>query len=246
MKHIALFAVALLLIAGDGVAQDNAKPKKEKKSKASGTAKAGPKKSGQLLTHSDSLAYALGVSMFANTAEMGFGEFDFDQFVKGMEAKKSGNSTMSLTSADSLIRAEMQRITSMKTEKNRADGEAFLAANKTKPGVMTTASGLQYKVEREGNGKKPDSNDKVTVHYHGTLIDGTIFDSSVNRGKTTSFGLNQVIPGWTEGLQLMSEGAKYTFYIPQNLAYGSRGQGKIQPFSTLIFEVELFTVETVN
>jgi FKBP-type peptidyl-prolyl cis-trans isomerase FklB len=134
----------------------------------------------------------------------------------------------------------------MKTEKNRADGEAFLAANKTKPGVMTTASGLQYKVDREGNGKKPDSNDKVTVHYHGTLIDGTIFDSSVNRGKTTSFGLNQVIPGWTEGLQLMSEGAKYTFYIPQNLAYGSRGQGKIQPFSTLIFEVELFTVETVN
>jgi FKBP-type peptidyl-prolyl cis-trans isomerase FklB len=246
MKHIALFAIALFLIAGNAVAQDKSKPKKEKKPKASKASKADPKKSGQLLTHADSLAYALGVSMYANTAEMGFGEFDFDQFVKGMEAQKNGSKTMSVTTADSLIRAEMQRMTAMKTEKNRADGEAFLAANKSKPGVMTTASGLQYKVEREGTGKKPDANDKVTVHYHGTLIDGTVFDSSVNRGKTTSFGLNQVIPGWTEGLQLMSEGAKYTFYIPQNLAYGSRGQGKIQPFSALIFEVELFTVETVN
>jgi FKBP-type peptidyl-prolyl cis-trans isomerase FklB len=246
MKNIALFIIALFLFAGTAAAQDKSKPKKEKKPKASKTAKADPKKSGQLLTHADSLAYALGVSMYANTAEMGFGEFDFDQFVKGMEAQKSGSKTMSVTTADSLIRAEMQRMTALKTEKNRADGEAFLASNKTKPGVMTTASGLQYKVERDGTGKKPDANDKVTVHYHGTLIDGTVFDSSVSRGKTTSFGLNQVIPGWTEGLQLMSEGAKYTFYIPQNLAYGSRGQGKIQPFSTLIFEVELFTVETVN
>jgi FKBP-type peptidyl-prolyl cis-trans isomerase FklB len=119
-------------------------------------------------------------------------------------------------------------------------------ANGKKTGVKTTSTGLQYKSNVEGEGIMPDKNDKVTVHYHGTTIDGVVFDSSVDRGKPATFGLNQVIPGWTEGLQLMKEGSKYTFYIPQGLAYGSRAQGKIEAFSTLIFEVELIKVEKID
>jgi FKBP-type peptidyl-prolyl cis-trans isomerase len=118
--------------------------------------------------------------------------------------------------------------------------------NGKKTGVQTTSTGLQYKSNVEGAGIAPDKNDKVTVHYHGTTIDGVVFDSSVDRGKPATFGLNQVIPGWTEGLQLMKEGSKFTFYIPQGLAYGSRAQGKIEAFSTLIFEVELIKVEKID
>ena len=126
---------------------------------------------------------------------------------------------------------------------NKAAGEAFLEANKAVEGVQVTESGLQYKVVKMGKGKKPSATDRVKVHYHGTLIDGTVFDSSVERGKPTEFGLQQVIPGWTEGLQLMPVGSKFTFYIPQELAYGDRETGSIKPFSTLIFEVELISIE---
>jgi FKBP-type peptidyl-prolyl cis-trans isomerase FklB len=217
---------------------------KEKKDKSS--SKSGSAGTPKLLTHADSLAYALGVSMYANTAQTGIVSFDTDLFVKGVEDQKKSNALMTQESADNLIRAEMKNMSDMKNEANRKDGEAFLASNKSKPGVVTTASGLQYKVEKQGTGIHPDANDKVTVHYHGTLIDGTVFDSSVSRGKTISFGLNQVIPGWTEGLQLMAEGSKHTLYIPQELAYGARAQGKILPYSALVFEVELFTVEKVD
>ena len=126
---------------------------------------------------------------------------------------------------------------------NKVAGENFLEENKSKEGVETTASGLQYIVMKAGSGAKPEATTKVKVHYHGTTIDGEVFDSSVDRGTPAEFGLNQVIPGWTEGLQLMSPGAKYKFFIPQNLAYGVRQQGaKIKPFSALIFEVELLEV----
>lgn len=122
-------------------------------------------------------------------------------------------------------------------------GEAFLADNREKDGVETTASGLQYQVLQPGTGTvHPKASDKVTVHYHGTLLDGTVFDSSVNRGETIQFGLNQVIKGWTEGLQLMVEGEKTRFFIPANLAYGNRAVGSIPPGSVLIFEVELFKI----
>jgi FKBP-type peptidyl-prolyl cis-trans isomerase FklB len=126
----------------------------------------------------------------------------------------------------------------------RDAGIAFLEANKSKEGVVTTNSGLQYVVVKEGNRKYPTSTDNVTVHYHGTTIDGTVFDSSVDRGETSSFGLNQVIKGWTEGLQLMGEGAKFIFYIPQELAYGKnpRPGGAIKPYMALVFEVELFNI----
>ena len=128
-------------------------------------------------------------------------------------------------------------------ENNLEKGEAFLADNGAKEGVTTTESGLQYEVMQEGNGASPSAEDEVTVHYHGTTIDGTVFDSSVDRGSPTSFRLNQVIKGWTEGLQLMKTGAKYKFFIPSNLAYGPRGAGgDIGPNETLIFEVELISI----
>ncbi len=128
---------------------------------------------------------------------------------------------------------------------NKAAGEAYLAANKKKEGVKVTASGLQYEVLKAGSGKQPKATDTVVVHYRGTLIDGTEFDSSYKRGEPIDFPLNRVIPGWTEGVQLMQEGAKYRFVIPSGLAYGPRGTpgGPIGPDATLIFEVELLKVQ---
>lgn len=131
-------------------------------------------------------------------------------------------------------------------DKNRAEGEAFLAENAAKEGVMITESGLQYKVLEAGDGVKPGPEDTVTVHYKGTLLDGTEFDSSYKRDRPATFGLNQVISGWTEGLQLMETGAKYEFYIPSDLAYGPGGNQGIPPNSTLIFEVELLEVEPAD
>ena len=125
----------------------------------------------------------------------------------------------------------------------KEDGEAFLVANKEREGVKVTDSGLQYEVIKMGKGKKPAATDRVKVHYHGTLIDGTVFDSSVERGEPIVFGLNQVIPGWTEGVQLMPVGSKFKFYIPQELGYGAQSAGTIPPYSTLIFEVELLGIE---
>ena len=133
-------------------------------------------------------------------------------------------------------------IDNIKYGETKAQGEEFLAANKLREGVITTESGLQYEVIKEGKGPKPTADSKVKVHYHGTLIDGTVFDSSVDRGEPIEFSLNQVIKGWTEGVQLMPVGSKYKFYIPQDLGYGSRAYGQIPPYSTLIFEVELLGI----
>ena len=125
---------------------------------------------------------------------------------------------------------------------NKAEGMAFLEDNASTPGVVTTQSGLQYKVLKEGFGTVPTGNSTVDVHYHGTFIDGHVFDSSVDRGTSITFGLNRVIQGWTEGLQLMKPGAIYKLYIPYNLAYGAQGRGGIPPYSALIFEVELIQI----
>jgi len=136
------------------------------------------------------------------------------------------------------------QVTSEQAEANRKQGEAFLAANAAKEGVITTASGLQYKVLKSGTGKTPKATDKVKVHYHGTLVDGTTFDSSIERGQPVTFAVNQVIAGWTEALQLMKEGDKWQLFIRPDLAYGKGGAGgKIGPNATLIFEVELLAVE---
>ncbi|MCI7575175.1 MAG: FKBP-type peptidyl-prolyl cis-trans isomerase [Bacteroidales bacterium] len=134
-------------------------------------------------------------------------------------------------------------INNMKYGKNLEEGEEFLAQNALRDGVKTTESGLQYEIIKEGKGKVPTTEDKVKVHYHGTLIDGTVFDSSVDRGEPIVFGVTQVIKGWTEALQMMPVGSKWKLYIPYDLAYGEREAGQIPPYSTLIFEVELLGIE---
>lgn len=141
------------------------------------------------------------------------------------------------------IQAKQQQADLASAQDNKDAGAAFLAENKNKEGVVQLESGMQYKILKEGSGKKPGPTDRVTTHYHGTLIDGTVFDSSVERGEPATFGVNQVIAGWTEALQLMPEGSKWQLYIPSELAYGDRGAGaKIKPGSTLIFDVELLKV----
>jgi FKBP-type peptidyl-prolyl cis-trans isomerase len=199
-----------------------------------------------LKTHKDSVSYALGVSMAESLKKSGMTEIDEAIFNRAVSEHLKGKATMDAMAADKLYKEESKKQNDLKAEASKKAGETYLKTNAGKPGVKTTASGLQYKTTVEGTGMAPDANDKVTVHYHGTLIDGTVFDSSVDRGQPATFGLNQVITGWTEGLQLMKEGGKTTFYIPSNLAYGARAQGKIAANSTLIFDVELIKVEPVE
>jgi FKBP-type peptidyl-prolyl cis-trans isomerase FklB len=156
----------------------------------------------------------------------------------GVQAQYSPNE------ANDIIQTYLNGIGEAKFGAVKEEGEAFLATNKLKAEIKTTESGLQYEVISEGSGNKPSGQDNVKVHYHGTLIDGTVFDSSVNRGEPATFGVHQVIPGWTEALQLMNAGSKYRLYIPQNLAYGAHPHpgGAIKPFMALIFDVELLEV----
>jgi FKBP-type peptidyl-prolyl cis-trans isomerase len=150
---------------------------------------------------------------------------------------------MTTEEADQVIRRFFEAAGEKEGQLNLETGNAFLEENKSREGVNTTASGLQYEVISEGDGPKPSADDRVRVHYHGTLIDGTVFDSSVERGEPAVFGVGQVIPGWTEALQLMPVGSKWKIYVPSNLAYGERGAGAdIGPNTTLIFEVELLEI----
>ena len=177
-------------------------------------------------------------------------EVDVDALAAALRASFAGKPTgMTPSEADKLraeFGAKMQQKMAQKAaeqgQKNIAEGEAFLAANKTKPGVRTTASGLQYQVIRMGNGPIPKPTDKVRVNYVGTLLDGTEFDSSYKNGQPVEFALNQVIPGWTEGVGLMPVNSKYRFWIPSNLGYGPNGQGPIGANSTLVFEIELLGI----
>ena len=173
---------------------------------------------------------------------------DIDIIKQGLiNGLKGSKIQMTPQEAQTYLQTTMQKLQAKKMEKlygaNKTAGEAFLASNKTKPGVITTASGLQYEVITKGNGPLPTADSRVKVHYHGTLVDGTVFDSSVQRKEPAVFGVGQVIPGWTEALKLMPVGSKYKLYIPQELAYGSNDQGLIKPFSMLIFEVELLSIE---
>ncbi|MDD2994607.1 MAG: FKBP-type peptidyl-prolyl cis-trans isomerase [Paludibacter sp.] len=160
---------------------------------------------------------------------------------------KGSNIQMTAEEAQLYLNTTMQKLQEKRMQEqngpNKAAGEVFLKENAKKAGVVTTASGLQYEVIKKGTGALPTDTSRVKVHYHGTLIDGTVFDSSVDRGEPAVFGVNQVIKGWTEALKLMPVGSKYKLYIPQELAYGSQNMGNIKPFSALIFEVELISIE---
>lgn len=202
------------------------------------------KNAGSMKTQNDSLSYSLGVSIGNNFKSNQLETVDVDQIAKGMKDALSGTTAVTQEQADATIQKYMADREKVKGDENLKKGKAFLEENKKKEGVKTTASGLQYIVLKEGTGAKPTINDKVTTHYHGTLIDGTVFDSSVERGQPATFPVSGVIPGWTEALQLMPVGSKWKLFVPSELAYGERGAGgKIAGNSVLIFEVELLKIE---
>jgi FKBP-type peptidyl-prolyl cis-trans isomerase FklB len=198
------------------------------------------------MTLQEKISYIIGRDMAANLQKQGI-EIEAESFMKGLKEVIAGEPS-SLTQQDiqmamMALQQEMQQKQGAKGSENQQAGEAFLAENKNKDGVKTLPSGLQYQVLQEGTGKSPSASDKVTTHYHGTLIDGTVFDSSYERGQPATFPVNGVIAGWTEALQLMKEGAKWRLFIPANLAYGSQGAGDvIGPNTALIFDVELISV----
>ncbi|MBF1577414.1 MAG: FKBP-type peptidyl-prolyl cis-trans isomerase [Prevotella sp.] len=200
----------------------------------------------------DKLSYALGIGIGSQLAGMGAKELNIDDFAQAIKDVISGSELkVDNAEAQTLVQnffqeqeAKQQAAAAEAGKAAKAAGEAFLAENGKKDGVVTLPSGLQYQVLKEGDGKKPSATDQVVCHYEGTLIDGTVFDSSYKRNQPATFGLNQVIAGWTEGVQLMQEGAKYRFFIPYNLAYGERGAGaQIPPFAALVFDVELIEVK---
>ena len=200
----------------------------------------------------DKLSYALGIGIGSQLAGMGAKELNIDDFAQAIKDVISGSELkVDNAEAQTLVQnffqeqeAKQQAAAAEAGKAAKAAGEAFLAENGKKEGVVTLPSGLQYQVLKEGNGKKPSASDQVVCHYEGTLIDGTVFDSSYQRNQPATFGLNQVIAGWTEGVQLMQEGAKYRFFIPYKLAYGERGAGaQIPPFAALVFDVELIEVK---
>lgn len=205
----------------------------------------------ELDTETRQFSYVVGMDVGESLRNLDT-EMDLDTVLRAIRDVVEGNEVLlSVEQAEQIKQAFFQKRqqeaaeeAQAKAQENRAKGETFLAENAKRDGVETTESGLQYEVIEEGGGATPDADDRVTVHYTGTLIDGTVFDSSRERGEPATFALNQVIPGWTEGLQHMSEGARYKFYIPSELAYGDRGAGNvIEPGSTLIFDVELQKVE---
>lgn len=202
-------------------------------------------KAQQLKTADDSLAYSLGVLIAGNLKQEGFGDLNPDLIAVGLKAALKGEALLYTAEAcNTMVRDGASRLKSKQFEAVKGAGEQFLAANKMRAGVITLEDGLQYEIMKEGTGRKPKATETVNVHYHGTLIDGTIFDSSVDRGEPISFPLNQVIKGWTEVLQLMPIGSKWKVYIPYQLAYGERGAGQtIPPYAALVFEIELLGIE---
>lgn len=192
----------------------------------------------------DKVSYALGMSIGHQLQQMNATDLNIDDFAQAITDVFNGDAKLSNAEAQAAVQDFFSRKAEEQAKAAKAEGENFLAENAKKEGVKTLPSGLQYKVLREGDGRKPSATDKVECHYEGTLINGEVFDSSYRRGETATFGLNQVIKGWTEGLQLMQEGAKYRFFIPYDLAYGERGAGQsIPPYAALIFDVELIKVK---
>ena len=199
----------------------------------------------------DKVSYALGIGIGHQLANMGGSALNIDDFAQAVkDVLAGGEMKIKSSEAQQIVQAffaeQEEKINKQRQEAGKMAkeaGEKYLAENAKKDGIITLPSGLQYQVLKEGNGKKPSAKDSVKCHYEGFLIDGTVFDSSVQRGEPAVFGLQQVIAGWTEGLQLMQEGAKYRFFIPYRLAYGEGGAGSsIPPYAALIFDVELIEV----
>ena len=193
----------------------------------------------------DKVSYALGLSLGNNLLSSGITALNVEKFSKGVQdVLEQNHPEISYQEAQNVINEYFQNLQAKLSEKTIAEGKAFLEANGKRSEVITLKSGLQYEIIKEGNGAVPTANNTVNVHYHGTLIDGTVFDSSVRRGEPATFGVTQVIAGWVEALQLMPVGSKWKLYIPSNLAYGAQGAGQhIGPHTTLIFEVELLGIE---
>lgn len=205
----------------------------------------------ELETDQDRLSYTIGMDIGQSLSGQDM-DLNIDILIEALRATYMGEETLltqeeALAEREAFIQRRQQELEQQRTrdaEVNAAEGAAFLAENAGKEGVQITESGLQYRVIEEGDGERPAATDRVTVHYKGTLINGVEFDSSYSRGEPATFALNQVIPGWTEGLQLMREGSRYEFFIPSDLAYGEQGRpGPIGPNSTLVFEVELIEVQ---
>ena len=200
----------------------------------------------QLNAQMDKTSYSIGVVVAKNLKSQGFRDIDMDAFKNAMNDVFNGeNLEISLDEANANVQNYLRNAKELMHAENKNAGIAFLEMNKSRPEVITTSTGLQYEVIEEGTGTEhPTLLNEVNVHYHGTTIDGEVFDSSVDRGEPISFPLNGVINGWQEGLQLMTEGAKFKFYIPYELAYGERGAGaSIKPYSALIFEVTLLNIK---
>jgi FKBP-type peptidyl-prolyl cis-trans isomerase FklB len=243
--------VSAVFVAGSATAQVK-KPTVKKPVSAKPATAARPASSGtQLATTQDSVSYSIGVFMAQNLKQQGISDLNSALLTKGLVDALSGQSTrLSQAECSQVMNNYMQKQMAVRnaegikaSAENKKIGTAFLTENKAKAGVVTTASGLQYSVEKEGTGAKPTATDRVKVHYTGKLLDGKVFDSSVERGQPAEFGVNEVIKGWTEALQLMPVGSKWKLYIPSDLAYGDRGAGAdIKPGSTLVFDVELLDI----
>jgi FKBP-type peptidyl-prolyl cis-trans isomerase FklB len=232
VRSLMVGVLCVLLVAVHGMAQDSA----------------------ILKTQRDKVSYSMGLDIGRMFKMQGV-DVDLEFVNRGLKDAYTGNQSLLtdeemqevLTNFKKEFIAKQQELAKQQGEKNKREGEIFLETNKKKEGVQTLPSGLQYKVLKAGAGKKPTATDTVTVHYRGSLIDGKEFDSSYERGKPATFPVNGVIPGWTEALPLMEEGAKWMLFIPSNLAYGERGVGRdIGPNATLIFEVELISIEQKN
>ena len=225
MKYIKLIVAGLAMLAASSThAQDS--------------------KTAQMSSELDTISRAIGLSVGKNLMGVGVDSISMDQFMTGLKLAYGHQVTLpELQAAQTMIDQYVQDIQNKKTEELRSVGDNWLSENAKKEGVITLPSGLQYKVIRQGTGPIPVDGDNVTTHYTGTFIDGKIFDSSVQRGTPATFGVNQVIKGWTEALKLMPEGSKWELYIPFDLAYGESGRSSIPPYSTLIFELDLLQVD---
>lgn len=248
-KTLILPAALLVVIAAVAGAQSGKPAAAPAQKPAAQPAPAPSGQAGKPESVEDRASYIIGYNL-GRTLKQNDVKANTDLVLKGMNAGLTGEKAMftdeEMQATMQALQQQVQTAQAAKQkvlgEKNKTEGAAFLEKNKARAGVKTTASGLQYEVEKEGTGPNPKATDTVTVNYKGTLMDGTTFDSSYDRGQPATFVLNQVIPGWTEGVQLMKPGAKYKFYIPSNLAYGEQAPPQIGPNAPLIFEVELLSI----